>query len=84
MSTAERLMYMRNYQKNRYRTDAVYREAQIIRTNRIHFLNRLTKCLLNKINNTPPKRVLNQFNRRIYKHNADWSFRIATRSQSLY
>lgn len=79
MNTQERLEYMRNYQKNRYHNDAVYREAQLIRTNHNHFLNRLSKCLVNKINNTPPKRVLNQFGRRIYKRNAEWSFRIPER-----
>lgn len=78
MNTAERLAYMRSYQKNRYANDAEYRAAQIIRTNRIHFLNRLTKCLVNKINNTPPKRVLKQFNKRIYK-NADWTYYTPTR-----
>jgi len=86
MNTEERLVYMRNYQKNRYRTNAVYREAQLIRTNWNHHLNRLTKCLLNKINNTPPKRILNQFNRRIYKRNvdSDWSFRVPKPSSSVY
>lgn len=79
MNTQERLEYMRNYQRNRYATDSVYREAQLIRTNWNHFLNRLSKCLVNKINNTPPKRVLKQFARRIYKHNVDWSFRIPAR-----
>lgn len=84
MNTEERLAYMRKYQRDRYANDAAYRAAQIIRTNRIHFLNRLSQTLMNKINNTPPKRVLKQFGRRIYKHNADWSFRIAPRGESLY
>lgn len=78
MNTPERLAYMRQYQKTRYANDAAYRAAQILRTNRIHFLNRLSKCLVNKINNTPPIRILKQFGRRIYK-NVDFAFRIPTR-----
>ena len=66
MNTAERLMYMRNYQKNRYANDATYRAAQIIRTNRIHFLNRLSRTLMNKINKTHPKKVLKEY-RKIYR-----------------
>lgn len=66
MNTEERLVYMRNYQRNRYATDAAYRAAQIIRTNRIHFLNRLSRTLMNKINNTHPKRVLKEY-RKIYR-----------------
>jgi hypothetical protein len=78
MNTAERLAYMRAYQRDRYANNAEYRAAQIIRTNRIHFLNRLSRTLMNKINNTHPIRILKQFGRRIYK-NVDFAFRIPER-----